>query len=66
MRKDNGLIRDYKDVEEETTKEERKRDWSKPFSVGDIVEIYGVRVELIKVKKMRKELHFRFAPEEVE
>ncbi len=35
--------------------------WSKPFKVGDVVLVLGVRMKIIKIKQMRQEIHLQFA-----
>ena len=33
--------------------------WAKPFMVGDIVEVNGLQMEVVKIKKLRQELHLK-------
>lgn len=35
--------------------------WSEIFYQGEIVEFKGVKMEIVKIKKLRKELVLRFA-----
>ena len=55
MNKDSGEIRDYEKIPP------TERDaWSKPFEVGQTIEVLGVNMRIIKVKQMRKEIHLQF------
>lgn len=62
MRKDDGHIEHYDKIPE---KEKRDDSWSEPFHLGEVVEFKGVKMEIIKIKKLRKEIHLRFAEKEV-
>ena len=43
---------------------ERDDGWSKPFHVGEVVLFKGVPMEIVRVKKLRKEIHLRFKEQE--
>ena len=55
MQQETGEIRRYDKIPEP-----ERPQWSKPFKTGDVFIINGVRMRLIKIKQMRKELHFKF------
>ena len=54
MRKDDGEIREFDRI----PKEELGA-WSKPFHVGQEVDFLGVTMEIVKIKKARKEIILR-------
>lgn len=55
MQTETGEIRRYDNIPEA-----EKPKWSKPFKVGDIILINGVKMKLFRIKQQRKELHFKF------
>jgi hypothetical protein len=38
----------------------RNDEWAEPFMVGEIVEIKGVSLKIVKIKKLRQEIHLSF------
>ena len=56
MRKNTGEIREVEKIPKEELGE-----WSEPFHEGEVVEFKDVRMKIVKIKKMRKELTLRFA-----
>lgn len=55
MNEETGEIKPIDDIPPEDIHK-----WSKPFKTGDVMIINGIKMELIKIKTMRKELHFKF------
>lgn len=45
-------IRDYDKIPD-------KENWSEPFSEGQIVDILGKKMQIVRVKKLRGEIHLR-------
>lgn len=56
MRKDTGEMREYDKIPKEELGE-----WSKPFHVGLKVDFLGVKMEIIKIKQVRKQIVLQFA-----
>ena len=56
MRKDTGEIKEYDKIPEP---EKRDDSWSEPFHLGEVVEFKGVRMKIIKIKKLRKQIHLQ-------
>lgn len=56
LKKDTGEIKDYKLIPKEELGE-----WSKPFHEGMKVDFLGVKMEIVKIKQMRKQPTLQFA-----
>ena len=54
MHKDTGEIRETKEIPIVD-----RNQWSAPFHVGDVVKLFGVKMKIMKVKKLRGELILR-------
>lgn len=63
MREYDGYIKEYNAIPKEELSEELGL-WSRPFHVGEVVNFKGVQMEIIKIKKARKEIHLRFKKKE--
>lgn len=58
MHKKTGKIKPYDKIPRVV-----REAWSEPFHVGESVEFKNVRMKIIKIKKLRKEIHLRFHKE---
>ena len=58
LRTDTGEIRKYEAIPK---KEIVLGQWSKPFHKGMKVDFLGVKMEIIRIKKVRKQLILQFA-----
>lgn len=55
MHKKSGEIREYDKIPKENLNE-----WSRPFRKGEVVDFKGVKMEIIRIKQVKKEIHLRF------
>lgn len=55
MRKDTGEIREYEKIPKKDL-----GDWSRPFRKGEVVDFKGVKMEIVRIKQVKKEIHLRF------
>ena len=53
MNTETGEIKSY----DEIPKKDRDDGWSKPFKVGDEVVVLGIKMKIIKIKKLKGEIH---------
>lgn len=62
MRTSDGLIKEYSKIPKEQLK---KKDsdifkWSKPFKLNEIVDFKGIKLKIIRIKKVKKEIHLKW------
>ena len=60
MRKDDGHVESYDKIPEEEKPPINDDLWSEPFHKGEIVDFKGVKMEIVRIKRLRKEIHLRF------
>jgi hypothetical protein len=62
MHKRTKEIRKYTEIPQKEIEDDQ---WSKPFHVGQVVELFGVSMRVAKIKRFKKQIVFEPADEKV-